>query len=123
MCTARTRALMTKGGWKDSHILVHVHQAYGLAEASVLEWFVLLKAAHTHARVRAPVAGSRALTTTVRLRRVPLCLHSLAAGATGIWCGLAREGAATGHANSLTTVRLRGSSGRRACHSAEGRAA
>lgn len=31
-------------------------------------------------------------------------LESLACGATGIWCGIAREGAAVGHANSLTTI-------------------
>jgi hypothetical protein len=62
----RTRNLFDLCGWKDGHILCHVHQAYGLAEAAVLE-----------------------------------CLMS---GATGIWCGIPREGAAAGHANSLTTV-------------------
>ena len=62
----RTRNLFDLCGWKNGHILCHVHQAYGLAEAAVLE-----------------------------------CLMS---GATGIWCGIPREGAAAGHANSLTTV-------------------
>jgi hypothetical protein len=62
----RTRNLFDLCGWKDGHILCHVHQAYGLAEAAVLE-----------------------------------CLMG---GATGIWCGIPREGAAAGHANSLTTV-------------------
>ena len=31
-------------------------------------------------------------------------LECLVNGATGIWCGIPREGAAAGHANSLTTV-------------------
>jgi hypothetical protein len=63
---ARTRALMDAAGWRDGHLLLHTHFAYGLAEAVVME--------------------------------------ALAAGATGIWCGISREGAACGHANSLTTL-------------------
>jgi hypothetical protein len=31
-------------------------------------------------------------------------LESLACGATGIWCGISRDGAGVGHANSLTTI-------------------
>lgn len=31
-------------------------------------------------------------------------MGSLGSGANGIWCGISREGAASGHANSLTTV-------------------
>jgi isopropylmalate/homocitrate/citramalate synthase len=57
---------MDAGGWNDGHILLHVHNGFGLAEACVLE--------------------------------------CLAAGADGIWCSIAREGAASGHANSLTTI-------------------
>jgi len=63
---AATRAIMDEAGWTDGHLLVHVHQGFGLAEACVLE--------------------------------------SLACGATGIWCGISREGAGVGHANSLTTI-------------------
>jgi hypothetical protein len=63
---AATRAIMDEAGWEDGHLLVHVHQGFGLAEACVLE--------------------------------------SLACGATGIWCGISREGAGVGHANSLTTI-------------------
>ena len=61
-----TRLIMDKYGWNKGHLLVHVHQAYGLAEAEVLE--------------------------------------ALSAGATGIWYGITRDGAAAGHANSLTTI-------------------
>jgi hypothetical protein len=63
---ARTRSIMDAAGWTDGHLALHVHQGYGLAEASVLE--------------------------------------GLASGATGIWCGVTREGAVCGHANSLTTI-------------------
>lgn len=61
-----TRNLMDEHGWSTGHLLAHVHQAYGLAEASVLE--------------------------------------ALMNGATGVWAGIPREGAACGHANSLTTI-------------------
>jgi len=63
---AHTRRIFNEAGWTDAHILVHIHQGYGLAEACVLE--------------------------------------ALACGGTGIWCGISREGAGTGHANSLTTI-------------------
>lgn len=50
--------LMREHSWGDGHFLVHIHQGFGLAEASVTE--------------------------------------SLMHGATGIWCGVCRDGAATG---------------------------
>jgi isopropylmalate/homocitrate/citramalate synthase len=64
--TAQTREIFVAGGWPEGHILAHVHNGFGLAEAAVLD--------------------------------------CLAAGADGIWCSISREGAATGHANSLTTI-------------------
>jgi hypothetical protein len=63
---AMVRGVMDSHGWAGGHFLVHVHAAYGLSEAVVLE--------------------------------------CLAAGATGVWCGICREGAGVGHACSLVTL-------------------